>query len=53
MEAGRVKAALSGGEATKTETPDEPDVASTIEQAEAEVTEALDTLARQDGEDGA
>ena len=52
MEAGRVKVALSGGEATKTETPDEPDVASTIEQAEAEVTEALDTLARQDGEDG-
>jgi hypothetical protein len=51
MEAGRVKAALSGGEATKTETPDEPDIASTIEQAEADVTEALDTLARQDGED--
>jgi len=51
MEAGRVKAALSGGEATKTETPDEPDIASSIEQAEADVTEALDTLARQDGED--
>jgi hypothetical protein len=51
MEAGRVKAALTGGEATKTETPDEPDVPSSIEQAEADVTEALDTLARQDGED--
>jgi hypothetical protein len=51
MEAGRVKAALSGGEATKTETPDEPDVPSSIEQAEAEVIEALDTLARQDDED--
>jgi hypothetical protein len=51
MEAGKVKAALSSGEATKTDTPDEPNVASSIEQAEAEVTEALDTLARQDGED--
>ncbi len=51
MEAGRVKAALSGGDATKTETPDEPDVPSSIEQAEAEVTEALDTLARQETED--
>jgi hypothetical protein len=51
MEAGRVKAALSGGEATKTETPDEPDVPSSIEQAEAEVIEALDTPARQDDED--
>lgn len=50
MEAGRVEAALSGGEATKTETPDEPDVPSSIEQAEADVIEALDTLARQDGE---
>jgi hypothetical protein len=51
MEAGRVKAVLSGGEATRTETPDEPDVPSSIEQAEAEITEALDTLAKQDGED--
>ena len=51
MEAGKVKAALSGGEATKTETPDEPDVPSSIEQAEAEVTEALDTIARQETED--
>jgi len=52
MEAGGVKAALSGGEATKTETPGEPDVPSSIEQAEAEVTEALDTIARQESEDG-
>ena len=51
MEAGRVKAALSGGEATKTETLDEPDVPSSIEQAEAEVTEALDTIAKQESED--
>jgi hypothetical protein len=51
MEAGRVKAALSGGKATKTETPDESDTAPSIEQAEAEVTEALDTLARQETED--
>jgi hypothetical protein len=51
MEAGRVKAALSGGEATKTETPGEPDNPSSIEQAEAEVTEALDTIARQETED--
>jgi hypothetical protein len=50
MEAGRVKAALSGEGATKTETPDEPDVPASIEQAEADVTEALDTLAKQDGE---
>jgi hypothetical protein len=52
MEAGRVKAALSGGEATKTETPGEPDVPSSIEQAEADITEALDTIARQETEDG-
>jgi hypothetical protein len=51
MEAGRVKAALSGGDATKTETPDEPDVPSSIEQAEAEVTEALDVIAVQESED--
>ena len=51
MEAGRVKAALSGGGATKTETPDEPDVPSSIEQAEAEVTEALDVIAVQESED--
>jgi hypothetical protein len=51
MEAGRVKAALSGGEATKTETPNEPDVPSSIEQAEAEVTEVLDMIARQETED--
>ena len=51
MEAGRVKAALTGGEATKTETPDEPEGPSSIEQAEAEVTEALDTIARQETED--
>jgi hypothetical protein len=51
MEAGRVKAALAGVEATKTETPDEPDAPSSIEQAEAEVTEALDTIARQEIED--
>jgi hypothetical protein len=51
MEAGRVKAALSGGEATKTETPDEPDVPSSIEQAEAEVTEALGAIAVQETED--
>ncbi|MGF7213692.1 hypothetical protein GGE65_008339 [Skermanella aerolata] len=51
MEAGRVKAALSGGEATKTETPGEPDNPLSIEQAEAEVTEALDTIARQETED--
>jgi len=51
MEAGRVKAALSGGEATKTETPGEPDVPSSIEQAEADITEALDTIARQETED--
>ena len=52
MEAGRVKAALSGGDATKTETPDEPDVLPSIEQAEAEVTEALDAIAGQETEDG-
>jgi hypothetical protein len=52
MEAGRVKAALSGGEATKTETPGEPNVPSSIEQAEADVTDALDTIARQESEDG-
>jgi hypothetical protein len=52
MEAGRVKVALSGGDATKTETSDEPDVPSSIEQAEADVTEALDTIARQENEDG-
>ena len=51
MEAGRVKVALSGGEASKTETPDEPDDPSSIEQAEADVTEALDTIARQESED--
>jgi hypothetical protein len=51
MEAGRVKAALSGGEATKTETSGEPDNPSSIEQAEAEITEALDTIARQETED--
>jgi hypothetical protein len=50
MEAGRVKAALSGGDATKTETPDEPDVPSSIEQAEAEVTEALAAIAVQESE---
>jgi FtsZ-binding cell division protein ZapB len=53
MEAGRVKVALSGGEATKTETPGEPDGPSSIEQAEADVTEALDTIARQQSEDAA
>jgi hypothetical protein len=53
MEAGRVKVALSGGEATKTETPGEPDVPSSIEQAEADVTAALDTIARQQSEDAA
>jgi hypothetical protein len=52
MEAGRVKAALSGGEASKTETPGEPDVPSSIEQAEADITEALDTIAKQESEDG-
>jgi hypothetical protein len=51
MEAGRVKAALSGGESTKTETPGEPDVPSSIEQAEADITEALDTIARQESEE--
>ena len=44
MEAGKVKAALSGEEATKTETPGEPDVSPSIEQAEEEVTEALERL---------
>jgi len=54
MEAGRVKVALSGGEATKTETPGEPDGPSSIEQAEADVTEALDTIAgQQSGNDRA
>ena len=52
MEAGRVKAALSGGEATKTETPGEPDVPSSIEQTEADVTEALDAIAGQEHDDG-
>src|SRR4051812_42556351 len=39
METGKVKAALSGEQATKTETPGEPDVSPSIEQAEEEVTE--------------
>jgi hypothetical protein len=52
MEAGRGKAALSGGEASKTETPGEPDVPSSIEQAEADIIEALDTIAKQESEDG-
>src|SRR4051812_44353570 len=47
MEAGRVKVALFGEEATKTETPGEPDGPSSIEQAEADVSEALETLAEQ------
>ena len=51
MEAGKVKAALSGEEATKTETPGEPDVPSSIEQAEEEVTEALMAAAGQESED--
>jgi hypothetical protein len=51
MEAGRVKAVLSGEDATKTETPDDPDVPSSIEQAEAEVTEALEAIAVQESED--
>jgi hypothetical protein len=51
MEAGRVKVALSGGEATKTETPGEPDGPSSIEQAEADVSEALETLAEQQSGD--
>jgi hypothetical protein len=53
MEAGKVKAALSGAEAIKTETPGEPDVPSSIEQAEAEVTEALMAAAGQESEDQA
>ena len=51
MEAGKVKAALSGEEATKTETPGEPDVPSSIEQAEEEVTEALMAAAGPESED--
>ena len=51
MEAGKVKAALSGEEATKTETPGEPDVSLSIEQAEEEVTEALMAAAGQESED--
>jgi hypothetical protein len=51
MEAGRVKAALSGEEATKTETPGEPDVSPSIEQAEEEVTEALMAAAGPESED--
>ena len=51
MEAGKVKAALSGEEATKTETPGEPDVSPSIEQAEEEVTEALMAAAGQESED--
>jgi hypothetical protein len=51
MEAGKVKAALSGGEAIKNETPGEPDVPSSIEQAEAEVTEALMAAAGQESGD--
>jgi hypothetical protein len=51
MEAGKVKAALFGEEATKTETPDEPDVSPSIEQAEEEVTEALMAAAGQESED--
>jgi hypothetical protein len=52
MEAGRVKAVLSGGEATLTETPGEPDVPSSIEQAEAEVAEILAAAAGPEGGDG-
>jgi hypothetical protein len=51
MEAGKVKAALSGEQATKTETPGEPDVSPSIEQAEEEVTEALMAAAEQESED--
>src|SRR4051794_28905282 len=51
MEAGRVKVALFGEEATKTETPGEPDGPSSIEQAEADVTEALDTIAGPESDD--
>ena len=51
MEAGGVKAALSGEEATKTETPGEPDVSPSIEQAEEEVTEALMAAAGPESED--
>jgi hypothetical protein len=51
VEAEKVKAALSGGEAAKTETPGEPDVPALIEQAEEEVTEALMAAAGQENED--
>jgi hypothetical protein len=51
MEAGKVKAALSGEEATKTETPGEPDVSPSIEQAEEEVTETLMAAAGPESED--
>ena len=51
MEAGKVKAALSGKEAIKTETPGEPDVSPSIEQAEEEVAEALKAAAGQESED--
>jgi hypothetical protein len=49
MEAGRVKVALSGGEVMPTETPGEPDIPSSIEQAEAEVAEILNAAAGQEG----
>jgi hypothetical protein len=51
MEAGKVEAALSGEQARKTETPGEPDVPSSIDQAEEEVTETLMAAAGQESED--
>jgi hypothetical protein len=51
MQAEKVEAALSGEVATKTETPGEPDVPSSIDQAEEEVTETLMAAAGRESED--
>jgi hypothetical protein len=51
MEAGRVKVALSGREVTPTETPGEPDILSSLEQAEADVAKVLNAAAKQKGKD--
>ena len=50
MEAGRVKAVLAGGEAKPTETPGEPEVPSSIEQAQAEVAAVLSAAAGHEGD---
>src|SRR3954452_2820142 len=51
MEAGRGEGVVAGGEARPTETPEEPETPSSIEQAEADVAAVLRAAAGHEGDD--